>query len=132
MDKELLSTKFIGLTFNTLQDIFDVHRCFVFNNFNFKIYSLKKYINNINNNDILLNINININKHQLNNNFNLTPHYIINDKIFKILNYLNASSLIINKIRKNINYNFNTKFIIIPKSVISVFDDDILFNYLIN
>ena len=86
--------KYGEITTKLIQDIFDVHRAFIFCNYHFEQYSTKKFQTDILNNakDYLgidfLNQNILNDNIKLNTKFKFFPQYIIDDDIFEIFQYI--------------------------------------------
>ena len=132
-----LCAEWNGLTINLLQDIYDVHRCFIFTNYHFIHYSLEKYINNINQNGFLSKqfTSKYFKNVKFDDSFPFNPYYIINDDMFRIITYFHGISLFVNNIRTKIKYNdddinnFKLTFFVIAKSIKCVFGDDIAYNY---
>eukprot|EP01084_Bolivina_argentea_P184379 317999_1 len=89
-----------GLNMSTLCDIYNVHNCFLFMNFNFQQYDTAEFAVGINKSMEQTNkcqINIQEIEHM---KFNLFSSYIIDDDMFSICNYFIATSHLVNKIRQ--------------------------------
>eukprot|EP01084_Bolivina_argentea_P083588 151345_1 len=127
-------SKNVGLNLPLLIDIFSVHRSFMFNNFHFNEYSVNNFKNDIKKNakeyveetiidqycrDITLTIP-----------FGLYPNYLVNDDLFKFLDYVFAISYYANYLKQNPNINqFELRSFIIPSAISCIYDENILFNY---
>eukprot|EP01084_Bolivina_argentea_P282796 484171_1 len=93
-----------GLNISILNDIFNVHRSFIFGTYHFEEYTSKRFVFDINNNRFLgkkftekyLPKNIEFNAH-----FNFYPSYLINDNLFEIVKYFFGISHYVHDIEKN-------------------------------
>eukprot|EP01084_Bolivina_argentea_P311449 539092_1 len=117
------------LDMDLLQDIFDVHRGFVFTNYHFKCYSENEYkseIRKVANKGLHSQF---IENHVLNSKFeerlNFHPSYVVNDDIFEVFNYIFNVSCYISYLRNNIhNIHFQVECIVIPESVEWIYDEN--------
>eukprot|EP01084_Bolivina_argentea_P250583 419908_1 len=120
-----------------LQSILDVHRHFCFSNHHFEDYKLKDFYKDISNiagkylSDKF--VKTYISNMKFKNRFNFNPSYIINDDMFEIMKYHFRISEYVSYLTKEINIDktpqFELKAVVIPKSIISVYDDNLIFNY---
>ncbi len=111
-------TKYKDLTFNILCDIYNIHKCFLFANYHFQLYSIPMFRNSID--------------RELKSyarfipTVNLYPQYVIDDDLHTIWKYLFAASYLLQDQIQN-NKTFTLKICIIPHRIVSIYDENILF-----
>eukprot|EP01084_Bolivina_argentea_P319205 553655_1 len=120
---EEIGNKFPELHINVLYDIYNVHNCFLFNNYQFAQYSKSKFLENIedckyfgNYGQLLANI---IKSHKI-PTINLFTEYVIDDDMYSIWGYLFGASYLAYQI--NSTQNYSLQMTIIPQTVVSVYD----------
>eukprot|EP01083_Nonionella_stella_P221520 791352_1 len=106
-----------------IMDIYDVHHIFMFTNFNFREYKMNDFKTNV----------AQAFGQKWNENasfkprFNLYPVYIVDDDIFRVLEYHFGVSCFVNTLKHNLfiqtNKHFEVQCIVIPQSVSCVYDD---------
>eukprot|EP01084_Bolivina_argentea_P251681 422197_1 len=97
------------LTFSVIQDIYDVHRAFIFSNYNFKQFTIEEFNKNISKN---MEIPPLIYLKQI----NFSPDFVIDDDVLHVFKYFFAASL-----------HLNTEIIVIGKRVKCVYDNTSVF-----
>eukprot|EP01083_Nonionella_stella_P232592 820325_1 len=124
-----------GLNESLLMDIYDVHRIFVFANFNFTDYTTHHFKTDINKAFGEQFIETHAHNVSLEPRFNLYPVYIIDDDIFRVFEYHFGVSLFVNGLKHNLYIEKNTHFeircTVIPQSVSSVYDEHMPFTHTI-
>eukprot|EP01084_Bolivina_argentea_P019827 36867_1 len=126
-----------GLGVLMLMDIFDFHRLFTFFNFNFIEYSGNDYEKDINERaprklgrSVIEKC---VNNIKLRQRQKLYPEYIVNDCMFRIFDYHFGVSLFVNSLKNNLHIDngscMQIKSVIIPKSVSSIYDDNLVFAF---
>eukprot|EP01084_Bolivina_argentea_P298594 514598_1 len=115
-----------------IQDIFDVHRHFLFSNYHFQEYTpqqLDKDISKIDNAPGFLKYHV-----QIDTQSSFYPSYIIDDDMFLIMEYLFMTTKYVNYLRNNListaqeHQLFKVNVMVLPQSVVCVYDNDITFN----
>eukprot|EP01084_Bolivina_argentea_P101170 181436_1 len=119
-----------GLNQNMLQDIYDVHRQFIFSNHHFSEYSLEQFRDDMMKaaDNYLRDAADFVSNHQFKQRMCFYPNYIINDDMFAVMNYVFGVSQYVHYVRNNIN-NLTVQLVVIPRRVHSVFDDSIVYKY---
>eukprot|EP01084_Bolivina_argentea_P079183 143682_1 len=139
IDEDVIDDRFVGLHFNTINDIYNVHDCFIFSNYHFSRYEKSVFIDNIQENNFFKQDGDNeqfIDKVKNFTNTNmmsidLFPVYVIEDDMYQIWNYFFAASQFVDTI-KNTNPDhglFILKICVIPMRITSVLDESIVFPY---
>eukprot|EP01084_Bolivina_argentea_P238118 400059_1 len=136
---EWLEDKFKGLSFELLRDIYSVHNSFLFTTHQFKVYSKRKFVHDINKNNYFKEY---ILKPQfiemidtLRNNMptiDLFPQYIIDDDMYSIWKYFFSASRLVAKLKNSNSRDFILKIVVIPSTVISIYNPNIIFPYTID
>eukprot|EP01084_Bolivina_argentea_P214726 364516_1 len=112
-----------------LLDIFDVHRIYIFSNFNCKEYTVADFKNDMEKRDNGI-IGDNLMDVSIRSSLNLYPQYIVNDDIFRIFDYHFAVSAFVNELKNELyletNSCFNIKCFVIPKTISCIYDEDLL------
>ena len=121
---------------NMLYDIYNIHKCFKFGNYQFMDYSKQTFIDNVNNNNYFNQNNKNtqfmIKMHDI-PEIDLFPQYIIDDDMYEIWRYFFSASHSVHKLIKNKNIIINAvKICVIPNRIISIYDENIIFPYGVN
>eukprot|EP01084_Bolivina_argentea_P073381 133171_1 len=128
------------LTLNTLYDIYNVYKCFLFANYQFKRYEEKEFIHLIENNYYCKNNNIKISKitpEQI-PTISLFPQYVIDDDMYAICRYFFVASHVAhelldkNYIHLTENKQCTIKVIVITNRIVSIYDKEITFEYNMN
>eukprot|EP01083_Nonionella_stella_P064965 169829_1 len=109
-------------------DIYDVHHIFMFTNFNFREYKMNDFKTNV---AQAFGQKWNENA-SFKSRFNLYPVYIVDDDIFRVLEYHFGVSCFVNTLKHNLfiqtNKHFEVQCIVIPQAVSCVYGEHILFN----
>eukprot|EP01084_Bolivina_argentea_P136232 239931_1 len=112
-----------------ITDIFNVHRIFVFSNFNFREYTTKDYQTDIAAQSKKISgqdfAEANFNNISCCDGFNFYPSYLVHDDMFRIFDYHFGVSLFVNELK----HSFHILSFVIPKSIKCIYDDKIEFNY---
>eukprot|EP01084_Bolivina_argentea_P308899 534236_1 len=140
-----IDEKFTGLNVQTLYDIFNIHNCFLFANYQFCQYGKSTFWANVitnnyfNPNRIETPSATKILKWLLNHDkwipeIELFPQFIIDDDIYDIWRYFFAASRLVNKLMEKTNQNidhhkFKLKVCVIPNRVTCMYDENIVFPY---
>eukprot|EP01084_Bolivina_argentea_P311452 539095_1 len=129
-DEVLFNSEKLKQALSLLQDIFDVHRHFIFSNYHFENYSLQQFREDIGSKYLHEDI---VDKDKIKEKQSFHPSYIIDDDIFEVMNHIFCVSEYVselkNEFRQYRNTTFDLKIIVIPKSVHSIYDEDIRYNY---
>eukprot|EP01084_Bolivina_argentea_P260536 440016_1 len=129
-------SKMKGLNPQILQDIFDVHRCFMFTNYHFDEYSVDDYKTNLyeNGKDVFGEEFVQkcLSQIEFKPQFDFYPTYLMNDNMFEIMQYVFGVSDYVNYLRKHvkteINLSLHIKLVIIPNKVECIYDNCIIFD----
>eukprot|EP01084_Bolivina_argentea_P079184 143683_1 len=135
IDEDVIDDRFVGLHFNTINDIYNVHDCFIFSNYHFSRYEKSVFIDNIQENNFFKQDGDNeqfIDKVKNFTNTNmmsidLFPVYVIEDDMYQIWNYffkLSHLAYNLKETKSNLKNNVTLKMVIIPKMVVSKFNDE--------
>eukprot|EP01084_Bolivina_argentea_P073382 133173_1 len=136
---------FAGLNIDILYDIYNVHRCFIFANYQFTQYETNTFIENIEHNNFL-NPNkknkrfitkikklMQQNKEYFIPTIDLFPQYAIEDDMYDIWKYFFAASHFIHEIDQIIDdVQLTLKICVIPNRIVSIYDKEITFEYNMN
>eukprot|EP01084_Bolivina_argentea_P272423 463816_1 len=112
-------SSYVSLSDNIMYDIYCVHKTFMNNNNKTLDYNLKHFFDDlkINNNEMKDELFI---ANLLNPPIELPPYYLINDDMESIINYLFATTYLVNDVRSNTKSHIkHVNLIIIPISVVS-------------
>eukprot|EP01083_Nonionella_stella_P099628 280123_1 len=114
-------------------DIFDVHKIFLFANFNFGEYTVDQFKTDIK--DALGQTFVETYSKRLSfePRFNLYPMWIIDDDMFRVFEYPFGVSCFINDLKHNLyieqTEHFEVQCVVIPQAVSCVYDEHTPFNY---
>eukprot|EP01084_Bolivina_argentea_P239394 402373_1 len=101
------------LQYSLLQDIFDVHRAFLFTQYHFRDYNLNQFLQTIPETKEHID-----ELQQISPTFNFNPSYIINDDLFEIARYLFATTIHLTSINGPYAYHI----FIICKNIEAIYD----------
>eukprot|EP01084_Bolivina_argentea_P230416 388678_1 len=132
-----------GLCIDTLHDIYNIHRCFLFTNYRLIEYPQAKFLNDFQNNKYFSKYKANsVFSHMIKSiesnqipSIDLFPQYIIDDDMYTIWNIFFATSHLSEKIRNSNIVDvqvFSLKVVVIPNRVVSVYDPLITFPHSIS
>eukprot|EP01084_Bolivina_argentea_P308898 534235_1 len=137
--------KLCGLNSDIVSDIYNIHNCFLFANYQFCQYGKSTFWANVitnnyfNPNRIETPSATKILKWLLNHDkwipeIELFPQFIIDDDIYDIWRYFFAASRLVNKLMEKTNQNidhhkFKLKVCVIPNRVTCMYDENIVFPY---
>eukprot|EP01084_Bolivina_argentea_P102159 183062_1 len=116
-----------------LNDIFNVHRSFLWINYHFYEYEKSQWIETIQNAQTMSSLDFTLPTWPVikqNDPFNFYPSYLIDDNVFSIMNYFFMISFYVNKIQELCNTSqFELHAFIIPKSTTCVYDKNTSFDH---
>eukprot|EP01083_Nonionella_stella_P054923 144948_1 len=123
-----------GMSASLLMDIHNVHKIFVFANFNFAEYTMLDFKSDITKalGQKFCETHASYRDRLLDPRFHLYPPYIIDDNMFRVFDYYFGVSLFVNTLKCDLfiqkNAYFEVRCIVMPQSVSSVYDSQMIFD----